>query len=68
MSLAAYHALIARKRVAFEPRGLARVPAPNSALKPHQAHCVEFALRIGCAAHFLDTGLASRPMLDVVAA
>ena len=57
MSLAGYHDLIARKKVAFEPRGLAKIPALNSALKPHQAHCVEFAIRAGCAAHFLDTGL-----------
>jgi hypothetical protein len=56
-SLSGYHDLIARKKVAFEPRGLATIPELNSALKPHQAHCVEFALRAGCAAHFLDTGL-----------
>jgi hypothetical protein len=57
VSLASYHALIAKKRVQFEARGLSRIPALNPALKPHQAHCVEFALRAGCAAHFLDTGL-----------
>ena len=55
--LSAYHALIARKRVSFEPRGLVRVPDLNSALKPHQTHVVDFALRMGSAAHFLDTGL-----------
>lgn len=55
--LSAYHALIARKRVAFEPRGLTKVPELNGALKPHQAHVVDFALRNGTAAHFLDTGL-----------
>lgn len=57
MSLDAYHDLISRKRVTFEPRGMASVPALNSALKPHQAHTVDFALRAGCAAAFLDTGL-----------
>nr|USU32949.1 DEAD/DEAH box helicase [Methylobacterium sp. OTU13CASTA1] len=57
MTLAPYHDLIARKRVAAEPSGLTRIPALNAALKPHQAHCVEFALRAGRAAHFLDTGL-----------
>ena len=57
MSLAAYHAHIARKRVAAEPAGLAHVPALHPDLKPHQAHCVDFALRAGRAGHFLDTGL-----------
>lgn len=57
MSLASYHELIAAKRVAALPTGLPRIPALNPALKPHQAHCVEFALRAGRAAHFLDTGL-----------
>lgn len=55
--LSAYHELIARKRVAFEPRGLTKVPALNSALKDHQAHVVDFALRAGSGAAFLDTGL-----------
>lgn len=57
MSLADYHASIAKKATSFEPRGLADVPALSSALKPHQAHCVDFALRAGSAALFLDTGL-----------
>ena len=57
MSLDAYHAHIARKRVAAEPAGLAHVPVLHAELKPHQAHCVEFALRAGRAGHFLDTGL-----------
>jgi superfamily II DNA or RNA helicase len=56
-SLGAYHDLIARKRVAVEPDGLSHVPALHSSLKPHQAHCVDFALRIGRAGHYLDTGL-----------
>ncbi|WP_342152358.1 DEAD/DEAH box helicase [Methylorubrum sp. SB2] len=57
MSLEAYHAHIARKRVEAQPSGLTHVPALHSALKPHQVHCVEFALRAGRAGHFLDTGL-----------
>lgn len=57
MTLDAYHAHIARKRVAAHPLGLSAIPALNGALKPHQAHCVEFALRAGRAGHFLDTGL-----------
>lgn len=52
-----YHAAIARKAVSFTPRGLTEVPALAAALKPHQAHCVDFALRAGSAAMFLDTGL-----------
>lgn len=55
--LSDYHALIASKRVAFEPRGLAKVPALNGAMFPHQAHCTEFAVRAGGSALFLDTGL-----------
>lgn len=57
MSLAAYHELIAAKRVAFEPRGLDYVPTLNRAMKDHQTHCVDFALRAGSSALFLDTGL-----------
>lgn len=57
IDLSAYHDLVARKHVAFEPRGLTAVPSLNGALKDHQAHCVEFALRCGSAALFLDTGL-----------
>jgi len=57
MSLAHYHDLIARKKVEFQAHGLTKWGALNPSLKPHQAHCVEFALRAGCAAHFLDTGL-----------
>lgn len=55
--LNAYQQLLARKRVAFEPRGLTRVPKLNSKMFPHQHHSTEFALRAGCAALFLDTGL-----------
>lgn len=55
--LATYQALLAAKRVAFEPRGLSRVPPLNPAMFPHQAHTTEFLLRSGCGAAFLDTGL-----------
>jgi hypothetical protein len=56
-SLGAYHDHITRKRVAFEPSGLIKIPELNSNLKPLQAHCVEFGLRCGCAGLFKDTGL-----------
>ena len=55
--LAGYRDLIAAKAIAFEPRGLTRVPALNGALKDHQAHCVQFSVRAGSSAEFLDTGL-----------
>lgn len=65
MTGASYQDLLARKRVAFEPRGLAKVPELNSSLFPHQAACTEFALRAGCSAMFLDTGLGkSRAALE----
>jgi hypothetical protein len=57
VSLADYHAQIARKRVAFEPRGLKRIPALNGAMFPHQEAVTAFALEAGCSALFLDTGL-----------
>lgn len=59
MSLGAYHDLIARKRVAFEPRGFADVGSADliDTLFDHQKHGVEFALRTGCSAAFYDTGL-----------
>jgi hypothetical protein len=51
-----YEALIAQKRAAFEPRGF-KPKALHNALKPHQQHATDFALRAGAAALFLDTGL-----------
>ncbi|WP_072389766.1 helicase-related protein [Hyphomicrobium sp. CS1GBMeth3] len=56
-ALASYQELLARKRVAFEPRGLASIPTLNAAMFPHQAQTTEFLLRSGCGAAFLDTGL-----------
>ena len=55
--LAAYRSLIARKRVAFVPHGLDTVPPLHPALRADQRHCVEFALRAGCSAQFLGTGM-----------
>lgn len=55
--LAAYRAEIARKRVAFEPRGLKRIPTLNPAMKDHQVACTAFALEAGSAALFKATGL-----------
>lgn len=51
-----YANLIARKRIAFVPRGF-DPPALNPALFPHQRASTEFALRAGASALFLDTGL-----------
>jgi superfamily II DNA or RNA helicase len=56
MSLEAYHEAIAKKRISFEARGF-EPGALHPSLKPHQAHCVDFAVRTGCSALFLDTGL-----------
>jgi len=52
-----YQDLIAEKHTAFEPAGMKSVPALSSKLMPHQEHCVDFALRAGRSALFLDTGL-----------
>jgi hypothetical protein len=57
MSLIDYHDLISRKAVTFTARGLTKIPDLNSAMFQHQRHSTEFALRAGCAALFLDTGL-----------
>lgn len=52
-----YLGLIASKQISFTARGLPTVPALNDRLFPHQRHSTEFALRAGCSALFLDTGL-----------
>jgi hypothetical protein len=57
-----YHDLIARKKVAFEARGLNSWGDLPSSLFEHQRHGVEFALRAGCAALFYDTGLGKTAM------
>ena len=55
--LASYQELLSRKRVAFEPRGLAKVPRLPAGMFPHQRDVTVFALKAGCAGLFLDTGL-----------
>lgn len=57
MSLQEYHDLISRKAVAFTPRGFEDWPELHPDLFPHQRAVVEFSLRAGCSAMFLDTGL-----------
>lgn len=53
----AYRALIENKRIAALPDGLQNIPALSDAMFDHQRHSTEFALRMGRAALFLDTGL-----------
>ena len=55
--MSAYHEFIATKRKAFTGEGLAHVPSLHDGLFPHQRACVEFSLRAGRSAMFLDTGL-----------
>lgn len=55
--LAEYHAMIDRSRGAFQPRGFDGDFDLPQGLFPHQKSCVEFALRAGSSAMFLDTGL-----------
>jgi hypothetical protein len=54
---ASYAQILAAKRVAFEARGLAKVPELHRDLFPHQRDVVDFLLRTGCGAPFLDTGM-----------
>ncbi len=57
MSIEAYRDIIARSHSTFTPVGLSgEFDLPNG-LFPHQRACVEFALRAGSSAMFLDTGL-----------
>ncbi|KMO29909.1 helicase [Methylobacterium tarhaniae] len=55
---------MASKRVAAEPAGFSDVGSADilPGLFPHQEHCLEFALRTGRAAGFLDTGLGKTAM------
>lgn len=63
--LASYRAACAAKKPSALADGLAKIPALNPTLFPHQAHGVEFALRAGRAATFYDTGLGkTRIMLE----
>ncbi len=52
-----YLDFLAQKAVKAPARGLAKCPELAGHLFPFQAHCVEFALRMGASGTFLDTGL-----------
>lgn len=52
-----YDVFLRRKRPAAQMAGMAKVPELSAHLFPHQRDAVEFALRAGRAALFLDTGL-----------
>jgi hypothetical protein len=52
-----YSAFLMRKAVKAPERGLREVPALAPHLFPFQRHTVDFALRVGSAGVFLDTGL-----------
>lgn len=49
--------MIANSVPSAEAKGLADIPALHDAMRGHQRHCTEFALRAGRAGLFLDTGL-----------
>lgn len=57
--LTSYRALVAAKQVAALPCGFTDVGSRDllPGLFDHQKHCLEFALRAGRSAQFLDTGL-----------
>lgn len=57
MSLASYREIIAASRGAFVPTGFDGDFDLPSSLFPHQKAAVEFSLRAGSSAMFLDTGL-----------
>ena len=57
-----YLAFLAKKALRAPHRGLANVPPLAPHLFPFQRHCVEFALRVGTAGMFLDTGLGKTEM------
>lgn len=63
-NLSSYHATLAAKRIAFEPRGFSDVTDNDllSGLFDHQKHGVDFALRTGCSGLFYDTGLGKTAM------
>lgn len=52
-----YQEFLKTKKVSVQRSGFDSIPELNSLLKPHQRHTVEFALKQGRAAAFLDTGL-----------
>lgn len=51
-----YHDFLGRKAITVQAAGIAAKPMP-AAMKPHQIDATEFALRVGRAGMFLDTGL-----------
>jgi superfamily II DNA or RNA helicase len=55
--LSGYRAMIANSHPSFDDAGITGGLDLPSQLFPHQKSCVEFALRMGRAALFLDTGL-----------
>lgn len=57
MSIHQYRSIIAKSHGAFTPRGLDGDFDLPSSLFPHQKASVEFSLRAGASAMFLDTGL-----------
>jgi superfamily II DNA or RNA helicase len=63
LTLKPYRDLCASKKPQPLLNGLAKVPALNSTLFPHQAHGVDFALRTGRAGLFYDTGLGKTAMM-----
>lgn len=56
MSLSDYRRYIAGKALVTRPKGMTPKPI-NPMAKHHQAVAIDYALNIGKAAHFLDTGL-----------
>ena len=52
-----YFSMIRRKARRAVPKGLAKVPALNSAMFAYQTDVTDYLLRIGCGAGFLDTGM-----------
>jgi hypothetical protein len=52
-----YQEFLRSKAAVVPMRGLRDVPALPAHLFPFQQHCVDFLLRVGCGALFLDTGL-----------
>lgn len=52
-----YTAFLRSKARRASPRGIDKLPPLNKSLFPYQSDCLDFALRIGSGAQFLDTGL-----------
>lgn len=52
-----YREFLTKKSVTAPHRGMTTIPLLAKHLFPFQRHCTEFALRVGAAGIFLDTGL-----------